>query len=418
MSRKAELSIGLIAPFWLPKFGGGERYEYRMAKALEARGHRVHIFTGTMSRPDRNNGDLKTTRYHEFGEYDYGLMVTDERVWRNRINHYHFLEAALKWVQQNRFDQIILGNTLTNQGAESARELVVSVKTMGIPIGIIYHDLMPPIQKLLGEIYVQPGNDWVKAKAAVLTAFEILKTKYSDLGVLSEIGSPCFFRPDFIITNSHWTNTFINPFKTTNSFVLHPIISDTKEDLNKAPLEPRDILFINPQQNKNPELMEKLIKSESNLTFRVLRGSWGDSLKTFVPRIEQSDAYRAGRVHLLPYVDSIASAYQAAKILIFPSFCEGYGMSAVEPMRFALPVIASNYPAVAEAVGDAAPMLCPYKATTEEWMQKIKDVLTNHSYWSRLALLRAKALIQKNEEEIGALSDFLLKYRAPRAGLS
>jgi len=50
--------IGLICPIWLPRFGGGEQYAYRMARLLRSRGFDVHVFSGTAASDGvRDNGD-------------------------------------------------------------------------------------------------------------------------------------------------------------------------------------------------------------------------------------------------------------------------------------------------------------------------------------------------------------------------
>ena len=59
-------------------------------------------------------------------------------------------------------------------------------------------------------------------------------------------------------------------------------------------------------------------------------------------------------------VEDIEDVYDATDIFIYPSRYEGYGMAAVEPMFRGVPVLVQDYPAIREAVGDAA-IIMPYE---------------------------------------------------------
>lgn len=51
--------------------------------------------------------------------------------------------------------------------------------------------------------------------------------------------------------------------------------------------------------------------------------------------------------------------YRAAALFAFPSLYEGFGLAPLEAMACGTPVLASNIPSVAEAVGDAAELVSP-----------------------------------------------------------
>jgi glycosyltransferase involved in cell wall biosynthesis len=57
--------------------------------------------------------------------------------------------------------------------------------------------------------------------------------------------------------------------------------------------------------------------------------------------------------------EDLPALYTAARALIFPSLHEGFGIPPLEAMACGTPVIASNRPAVPEAVGDAALLIDP-----------------------------------------------------------
>jgi alpha-1,3-rhamnosyl/mannosyltransferase len=52
--------------------------------------------------------------------------------------------------------------------------------------------------------------------------------------------------------------------------------------------------------------------------------------------------------------DTLAALYRGAKMLVFPSRYEGFGLPVLEAMSYGTPVVASNASAIAEAGGDAA----------------------------------------------------------------
>lgn len=69
------------------------------------------------------------------------------------------------------------------------------------------------------------------------------------------------------------------------------------------------------------------------------------------------------RVHFLGQISQQGAAlrnlYNAAEMLIFPSFYEGWCAPPLEAMACGLPVVCSNVPSVAEVVGEAAMLVAP-----------------------------------------------------------
>ena len=67
------------------------------------------------------------------------------------------------------------------------------------------------------------------------------------------------------------------------------------------------------------------------------------------------------RVIVLPYVtpDVLNALYNRARILLHPSFYEGFGLPLVEAMTAGLPIVTSNLSAMPEVVGPAALLVDP-----------------------------------------------------------
>ncbi len=69
----------------------------------------------------------------------------------------------------------------------------------------------------------------------------------------------------------------------------------------------------------------------------------------------QNDVRFLGFVH----IDVLRIFYDQAKIFIFPSLYEGFGLPPLEAMAHATPVVTSNTSSIPEVVGNAAVMVNP-----------------------------------------------------------
>lgn len=272
--------IGFISPFWLPLHGGGEQYEHRLACKLKSMGHEIHVLTGTAIKEGHDNGCLDVVRYHPNGEFKYAsqdILKSDDRVGCiNFFNHFNFFEYAIRWVSDNNLDIVLIGNALHNSMALHARELFASIRARNIQIGIIHHDLGSSITKIIIQEYKKANLCWDEVTENVIAGVIKYANKVTELMLYSVIESPLFFRPDFVICNSNWSASFIDPFQTIPKIIFHPLLLDRSQDQEIASdLERSNVLMINPQDRKNPKAMIDLIQSRPNLDYRVLRGGWG-----------------------------------------------------------------------------------------------------------------------------------------------
>jgi glycosyltransferase involved in cell wall biosynthesis len=67
--------------------------------------------------------------------------------------------------------------------------------------------------------------------------------------------------------------------------------------------------------------------------------------------------------------------YSAAELFAFPSLYEGFGLAPLEAMACGTPVVASNLPALVEAVGEAAELVSPDNVFDIE--RGLREVLLN-----------------------------------------
>jgi glycosyltransferase involved in cell wall biosynthesis len=154
------------------------------------------------------------------------------------------------------------------------------------------------------------------------------------------------------------------------SFTIDPPnTSQDQQILQRYSIQPPFILYagtIRPQKNV-PRLVEAFAVIRSELENHPLFGSLrlviiGDELSRY-PAVRR--AVVATRVE--PFVrflgfvplDTLKVFYRAATLFAFPSLYEGFGLAPLEAMACGTPVVASDVPALVEAVGDAAELVTP-----------------------------------------------------------
>jgi glycosyltransferase involved in cell wall biosynthesis len=96
-------------------------------------------------------------------------------------------------------------------------------------------------------------------------------------------------------------------------------------------------------------------------------------------------------VRILGYLsyDELPYLYNLARMMVFPSLFEGFGIPLVEAMACGCPILCSNVTSIPEVVGHAGVMFDPL--SSEEMAQKIWDVWNDDS---RLAEMRAQGIKQ------------------------
>ncbi len=153
------------------------------------------------------------------------------------------------------------------------------------------------------------------------------------------------------------------------TFALEPDTSQDQQILQRYSIQPPFILYagtIRPQKNV-PRLVEAFAVIRSELENHPLFSQLklviiGDELSRY-PAVRR--AVVATRVE--PFVrflgfvplDTLRVFYRAATLFAFPSLHEGFGLAPLEAMACGTPVVASDVPALVEAVGDAAELVTP-----------------------------------------------------------
>jgi glycosyltransferase involved in cell wall biosynthesis len=80
--------------------------------------------------------------------------------------------------------------------------------------------------------------------------------------------------------------------------------------------------------------------------------------------------------------------YRAAKLFVYPSFAEGFGIPPLEAMSSGVPVVTSNTTSIPEVVGDAGLLIDPtdFSSIYEAMLQ----ILTNEEFAGNLSILGRK----------------------------
>ncbi|MBS7542945.1 glycosyltransferase family 4 protein [Ancylobacter oerskovii] len=121
--------------------------------------------------------------------------------------------------------------------------------------------------------------------------------------------------------------------------------------LDVATARPFVLCLLRNQAHKNPELLLRLARPlEAIGVDMMVMGELDAELAARLGGMGARNVHVLGRIS----DDDFAAALSRALCFLFPSRMEGFGLPAVEAMRWGCPVIASSAPCLPEICGDAA----------------------------------------------------------------
>jgi glycosyltransferase involved in cell wall biosynthesis len=146
------------------------------------------------------------------------------------------------------------------------------------------------------------------------------------------------------------------------------------------------LFFSTLEQRKNVggllDAYERLILAGERFSFPdlVLAGNATEEARPWLDRIARPPL--AGHVRHIGYVDPAnrQALYGGARLLVMPSFEEGFGIPVLEAMACGVPVVASNRGSLPEVLGDAGPLVNPHEP--DEIAGAMTRVLDDESYRS------------------------------------
>ena len=120
---------------------------------------------------------------------------------------------------------------------------------------------------------------------------------------------------------------------------------------------------------KAMKLMTERYKYDGGLVLSGLRMQHHEQLLRIVEL-----SRLGGRVKILGYLpqEELSILYNLARVMVFPSLYEGFGIPLVEAMACGCPVVCSNVTSIPEVVGEAAVMFSP--DSVEDMAEKIWEV--------------------------------------------
>ena len=145
-------------------------------------------------------------------------------------------------------------------------------------------------------------------------------------------------------------------------------------------------------------LLPKEIRRQYPLVIAGMKGWLNEDFEQVI-----STLVEAGEAKLVGFVpdQNLNALYAGAKVLVYPSIYEGFGLPPLEAMASGTPVITGNLTSLPEVVGEAGIMVDPFEieAIKEAILQLIDDELL-HAKLTRLGVERAKLFSWKKTAEI------------------
>lgn len=122
----------------------------------------------------------------------------------------------------------------------------------------------------------------------------------------------------------------------------------------------------------------KLLKMEEKIRETIVVTTGGNPVPKELVRKVFNDGMK-GWVKFLPSIsdDEMPLLYNCARVFVFPSLYEGFGLPPLEAMACGVPVVASNAASLPEVLGDAAVMCDPEDAGS--FKNAIHKLLTDDS---------------------------------------
>ena len=197
-------------------------------------------------------------------------------------------------------------------------------------------------------------------------------------------------RADHIVVNSHFTGAEVERRLEVGADKITVCVPGAPDwaPRHAPPADDAYVLFfgtLEPRKNVGGLLdaYEALTTRRRDLPPLVLAGGETPDARAWLERIARPPLNRL--VRHVGYVDPAKrrSLFEGARLLVQPSFDEGFGMPVLEAMTLGVPVIAARRGALPEVVGDAGPLIDP--ESPEELASAIERLLDDDALWAACA---------------------------------
>lgn len=141
----------------------------------------------------------------------------------------------------------------------------------------------------------------------------------------------------------------------------------------------------------------QLIKRQVDLPDLVIIGQRDFSDEPVFQLVKQLNLEH--KIHFLENIsdDELPDFYRAAKLFIYPSFAEGFGLPPLEAMASGIPVITSRTTSMPEVTGTAASIIDP--CDTDQLADEIEKIIGDHGLQEKMSqqsLARSKKWTWEN----------------------
>ncbi|MGY6522940.1 MAG: glycosyltransferase family 4 protein [Mongoliitalea sp.] len=259
-----------------------------------------------------------------------------------------------------------------------------------VPLVLTLHDIiyMEKINLFSGSWYQRIGNlyrRWnvpkvVKKSHAIFTVSNFEKKKIDNFFAFKDERVKVTYNgvaPHFQPQNPNLVTQKIKEFGLPNEYLLFLGNTDPKKNL--------------------PGVLKalKILDSHGNLKYDLVMPDFGeDELSKTLENIQAN--HLRSRIHLTGYIPNadLPYVYSGAKLFLYPSLRESFGLPILEAMACGCPVITSNTSSMPEVAGDAAAIIDPFKP--EEIASAVSKILADEAY--------KQSLINKGFERIPLFS--------------
>ncbi len=319
--------------------------------------------------------DLRSLHTSEFsGVESFAVNVLEELLGDDRENTYLLFYNGY---YQKQFEYFHFINAKYKQTRIPNRLLNLSMKFLG----------WPKLEKLTGpcDVLFMPNWNMISVEPStkvVLTVHDLSPIVVPEFYNLKAklwhwfINIPKLLgRADKLIAVSEFTKTSlvqklnISPDKITvaplgvdhDNYRPNLSIDKLRSVRNRYGLPGDFVLFVGtvePRKNLS-RLIEALEQIQEPISL-VIAGRLGWKYSALLKQIESSPKRRF--IKLLGYVPEADKPYimKLARVFIYPSMYEGFGLPVLEAMAVGTPVITSNVSSLPEVAGDAAILINPY----------------------------------------------------------
>ncbi len=235
----------------------------------------------------------------------------------------------------------------------------------------LLNKLRVPIEKFIGDVDIFHSSDWIQPKTnakKITTYHDVVPLKYPEWSTPSVVS---VHRRRLKLVEKE-IDMVIAVSETTKKDLL---------EMTNIPVEKIRVVYEGVGSNFTPQSVEEInkFKKKYRLPEDFILAIGGVGERRNLDRIKRAvKGYQLiiSRQDIPPLSDEeMPLLYASAKLLLYPSLYEGFGLPILEAMAVGIPVITSNVSSMPEVGGDAAIYVDPMDESDIE--TKVKQVINS-----------------------------------------